>query len=107
MACGTPVVVPRFGAVLDHCDDSSAWFVPARRINVPVDRVVPYSTLGHEEHIGEIDLCEPSMEGLVGVLEEIANAKPAVRAHKGTAAAARAADQTWDVVATHIEGLLA
>jgi hypothetical protein len=107
MACGTPVIVPRFGAVLDHCDEATAWFVPARRVHLPVDRTMPYSTLGHEEHISEIDLCEPSVEGLTDVLRSVAGTPPAERQTKGAAAARRAGQQTWDAIAERIEAVLA
>ena len=35
MACGLPVIVPRFGSCLDFCADDTAYFVPAVEVPVP------------------------------------------------------------------------
>jgi glycosyltransferase involved in cell wall biosynthesis len=107
MACGTPPIVSRFGAVLDHCDDESAWLLPVRRVNLPVARSMTYNTLGFEEHIEEIDLCEPRVDDLVDVLRVVASTSSADRVHKREAAGAAAAPRTWDAVAEQIEAALA
>ena len=107
MACSTPPLVSRFGAVLDHCDDRSAWFVPVRRINLPVDRTMPYSTLGFEERIAEVDLCEPDPAGLADALRLVAATTPEERAARGQAAHAAAASRTWDRSAEAVEAALA
>jgi glycosyltransferase involved in cell wall biosynthesis len=107
MACGTPPVVSRFGAVLDHCTDDTTWFVRARRVHLPVDRTMTYSTLGYEERISEVDLCEPDRADLTQVLRDIAGMPPSERAARGRAAAAAARSRTWEAVAEQIEAALA
>ncbi len=107
MACGTPAVVSRFGPVLDHCDEATAWFVPVRRVHLPVDRVMTYNSLGYQERVQEVDLCEPRREGLVEALRQVAACPPAERAAKGAAAAQVAAARSWDSVAARVEQLLA
>jgi glycosyltransferase involved in cell wall biosynthesis len=64
MACGTPVIAPRFGACLDFCSPKNSFLVPAKRIHLPVDRVFAINTLGYEERIDEVDFCEVPVETL-------------------------------------------
>ena len=71
MACGTPCLVPRFGACLDYCDDDNALFVSPRRICLPVAREIAYNTLGFTAKVDEVDFCEVPVEVLTRRMREI------------------------------------
>jgi glycosyltransferase involved in cell wall biosynthesis len=106
MACGTPVVVPRFGPVLAYADDDTAWFTPHRRISLPVGRRMAYNALGYEEVVEEVDLAEPSVAGLVAVLREVASTSGAQRAARGAAAAAAAQSWSWEASVEQVDARL-
>lgn len=58
MACGTPSIVPRFGACLDFCSTRTSFLLPVKRINLPVMGDFAMNTLGFREEIDEVDFCE-------------------------------------------------
>ena len=64
MACGTPCIVPHFGACLDYCNGSNAFLMPVKRICVPVGRSFLVNRLGFKEEIEEIDICEVLVDTL-------------------------------------------
>jgi glycosyltransferase involved in cell wall biosynthesis len=70
MACGTPAIVPAFGACLDYCTTSTSFLVPARRINAPVSREFAVNTLGFRERVEEVDFCELSPDVLAEYLRD-------------------------------------
>lgn len=96
MACGRPVIVPKFGAALDFCSERTSFFTPARRISVPVPRRFAINTLGFEEDIDAVDFCEVDVAGLAARMRDIA-ARPA-EALRRTGARARAVARafTWE-----------
>jgi glycosyltransferase involved in cell wall biosynthesis len=102
MACGTPAIVPRFGACLDFCDDDSAFFVPARRIRLPVGRNLQFNTLGFREEVEEVDFCEIDPAVLAAEMQRVVALPPAELERAGRAAAARARAFTWDAAIARI-----
>ena len=68
MACGTPCIVPRFGACLDYCRDENAIFVQPKRIQLPLGKSMVYNTLGFAAEVKEIDFCEVPVERLAKVM---------------------------------------
>jgi glycosyltransferase involved in cell wall biosynthesis len=68
MACGTPSIVPQFGACLDYCDEHTSFFVQAQRIHLPVAQELQYNTLGFRAQVSEVDFCEVSVTQLAGAL---------------------------------------
>src|SRR5439155_21723828 len=62
MACGTPAIVPSFGAFLDYCTSPAACLVPTRRVRLPVNRDFAVNTLGFRDHVESVDFCEPSAD---------------------------------------------
>ena len=102
MACGTAPVVPRFGSALDYTDDDTAWYVAAHRIAVPVDRSMPYNSLGLTVRITAVDFCEPDRGGLVERLRLIAAEDPTSRQRRGAAAARRAQHWSWAASTAHV-----
>ena len=71
MACGTPVVAPKFGACLDYVEPECSFLVPARRIILPVGKELAFNTLGFEESVEEVDFCEVPVEVLSKQLSDI------------------------------------
>ncbi|MEM7114744.1 MAG: glycosyltransferase [Chloroflexota bacterium] len=71
MACGTPSLVPKFGACLDFCSSQTSFFVPAKRINLPVFGEFAFNTLGFKEEIDEVDFCEVPVDGLAAEMRAI------------------------------------
>ena len=67
MACGTPGIVPQFGACLDYCDADTSYLVKVRRIRAPVSRRFKVA-MGFEEEIAEVDFCEVPEDRLVEAL---------------------------------------
>jgi glycosyltransferase involved in cell wall biosynthesis len=94
MACGTPVIAPRFGACLDFCDDQTAFLVPARRIRLPVARNLQFNTLGFREEVQEVDFCEVDPGVLATEMRRVAALGPRAR-EVGSAAAERARAFSW------------
>lgn len=71
MACGLPSIVPRYGACLDFCDDSTSFLMPVKRFNLPVAGSFAINTLGFSEEVGEVDFCETSPETLAEFLKHV------------------------------------
>ena len=94
MACGAPVIAPRFGACLDFCDDDTAFLVPARRIRLPVARNLQFNTLGFREEVQEVDFCEVDPGVLAAEMRRVAALGSRVR-EVGAAAARRAHTFSW------------
>lgn len=109
MACGTPGIVPAFGACLDFCSARTSYFVKARRIRAPVAGRFRVA-LGFEEEIAEVDFCEVPKEGLAEALLTAARESPPARRAKADAGAECAhGSWTWahatDVVAVRLREL--
>jgi glycosyltransferase involved in cell wall biosynthesis len=96
MACGTPSIVPRFGACLDFCDDDCAFLVPARRIRLPVERDLRFNTLGFHEVVEEVDFCEVDPDVLAAEMRRVVGLGAQERARVGAAAAQRARAFSWE-----------
>ncbi len=64
MACGTPSIVPRFGACLDFCSEATSLLIEAKRISLPVVGEFAFNTFGFRETIEEVDFCEVPVAGL-------------------------------------------
>jgi glycosyltransferase involved in cell wall biosynthesis len=71
MACGTPSIVPHFGACLDFCSDRTSFLVPVKRINLPVGRDFTFNTLGFRETVDEVDFCEVSVPVLADAMRRV------------------------------------
>jgi len=95
MACGTPAIVPNFGACLDYCDDDSSWLMPVRRIRAPVNKSFRVA-LGFEEQITEVDFCEVTVDTLAEFLTTVYRAAVADREAKRQVGTARASRWTWE-----------
>jgi glycosyltransferase involved in cell wall biosynthesis len=89
MACGTPAIVPEFGACLDFCDAETSYLTKARRIRAPVSRRFKVA-MGFEEEIAELDFCELPVDRLADALRASRNEPAAVRQARSAAGAARA-----------------
>jgi len=70
MACGTPCIVPRFGACLDYCHDENSILVQPKRIQLPVKKTMPYNTLGFAVEVEQVDFCEIPVARLATVMRE-------------------------------------
>ncbi|MEQ1871809.1 MAG: glycosyltransferase family 4 protein, partial [Vicinamibacterales bacterium] len=95
MACGTPAIVPQFGAALDFCNRRTSVLLPVRRINVPVGRSFAINTLGFEQQIDEVDFCEVSVDTLAAALTAAVATPPAVRRRLGHASRRMAQQFSW------------
>lgn len=96
MACGTPAIVPEFGACLDFCSAETSYLVKSRRIRAPVTRRFAVA-LGFEEELSEVDFCEMPVEGLVQALRAVRQAVPEELRRKGTSGVGVASGQmTWE-----------
>lgn len=82
MACGLPSIVPRYGACLDFCDDSTSYMMPVKRFNLPVVGSFAINTLGFSEEVGEVDFCETSPEILSDFLKRVCRAGSGVLERK-------------------------
>ncbi len=86
MACGTPAIVPRFGACVDYCSEETSFFMPVQRINLPVHERFKLS-LGFEEEIDEVDFCEVRVDTLVDFLRRATQEELAPRSAAGVSVA--------------------
>jgi glycosyltransferase involved in cell wall biosynthesis len=64
MACGTPCLVPNFGACLDFCAEGNAIFVEHQTVNLPIDKEFTYNSLGYQERLTEVHFSEVRPEAL-------------------------------------------
>lgn len=90
MACGTPPIVPKFGACLDFCTPSTAFLMPVRRIRLPVQGEFAINTLGFTEELQQVDFCQARVETLSEFLVKayrLPKARLQQKAHTGTACA--------------------
>jgi glycosyltransferase involved in cell wall biosynthesis len=102
MACGTPAIVPSFGAFLDYCDGAAARLVPTRRVRLPAGRHFAVNTLGFREHVESVDFCETSA-GLIGRAMRDAFEEPAsARATRAAAARRLAEGYEWAHSVSHV-----
>ena len=106
MACGTPSIVPRFGACLDFCDDTTSFLIPARRIKLPVLRNLQFNTLGFREEVAEVDFCEVDPAILAAEMRRVADLDAETVAATGAAAARKARHFTWAATIDRIEARL-
>ncbi|MCC7009819.1 MAG: glycosyltransferase [Acidobacteria bacterium] len=102
MACGTPVVIPAFGACLDYCDATTGVLVATREVNLPLGRSIRTNSLGFEEHVERVRFCETPVDRLADALRAVFEMPPAERAAMGRAAAERARAWTWQASAEAI-----
>ena len=94
MACGTPSVVPDFGACLDFCSAETSWLTRVRRIRAPVTRSFSVA-LGFEEALAEVDFCELPVDRLAESLRAV-HRDSAARQAKAAAGIVRAGSFSWD-----------
>jgi glycosyltransferase involved in cell wall biosynthesis len=96
MACGTPAIVPQFGACLDFCTAETSYLVKPRRIRAPVSRSFRVA-LGFEEEIAEVDFCELPVPRLVEALRAARAATAEAHAAKSAAGVTQAHGSfTWE-----------
>jgi glycosyltransferase involved in cell wall biosynthesis len=96
MACGTPAIVPEFGACLDFCTAETSYLVKPRRIRAPVSRSFRVA-LGFAEEIAGVDFCELPVPRLVEALLAARDATAEAHAVKSAAGVARAHGSfTWE-----------
>lgn len=96
MACGTPSVVPEYGACLDYCSRETSFFAPARRVHLPVRRRYEYG-LGFSEEVEEVDFCEVRADSLAELLRSLYEGDPAeIRRRADAGVAAAHGRFTWD-----------
>jgi glycosyltransferase involved in cell wall biosynthesis len=110
MACGTPSIVPEFGACLDFCSADTSYLMKVRRIRAPVSRKFSVA-MGFQEEIAEVDFCEVPVDRLIDALHAARLASAAERRDKSAAGVARAHGSfTWghatDIVAREIASAL-
>ncbi len=106
MACGTPGIVPQFGACLDFCSAPTSYFVKARRIRAPVARSFRVA-LGFEEEITEVDFCEVPKERLADTLANVARESPTALRAKADAGVEQAHGHfTWSHATEAVEAEL-
>jgi glycosyltransferase involved in cell wall biosynthesis len=94
MACGTPAIVPDFGACLDFCSAETSYLLKVRRIQAPVTRSFSVA-LGFEEALSEVDFCELPIQRLIQALRAVRETAPDARAGKSAAGALVAGRMTW------------
>ena len=95
MACGTPAIVPDFGACLDFCTADTSYLVKARRIRAPVARSFSVA-LGFEEVLSEVDFCEVPVDRLVQTLQAVPQEAAAERRRKAEAGVLASRRMTWE-----------
>ncbi len=106
MSCGTPPIVPEFGACLDFCSHEEAFLTPVRRIHLPVGGRFKVA-LGFEEEVEEVDFCEMDPDVLADRMREVFRGSSGERARRSAAGVRRARDGfTWsDSVARVVDCL--
>ncbi len=71
MACGTPSIVPRFGACLDYCSPRTSFLVAPKRISLPVLGEFAYNSLGFQTTVDEVDFCELRVQDLASAMRQV------------------------------------
>jgi glycosyltransferase involved in cell wall biosynthesis len=84
MACGTPAIVPRFGACLDYCGDATSYFVEAKRIHAPVHRRLTVA-MGFTDEVDEVDFCEVTVDALADRMRQVRNEAMSAHAQRSAA----------------------
>jgi glycosyltransferase involved in cell wall biosynthesis len=107
LACGTPVIAPRFGPFLDYCAPPAAELVSVHRIRAPVQRDFAVNTLGFREHVESVDFCEPDIASVTQALRDSAAWSPIELATRRTAARNTAEQWPWDRTVSVIAGAVA
>jgi hypothetical protein len=92
MACGLPTIVTAGGPTDEFCPLTAGWRIRATRVELDVERVGPFDTLGHPW------LLEPDVEHLAELMREVA-ADAQERARRGAAARRAAQSHGWDRIA--------
>ena len=95
MACGTPPIIPAFGAALDYCDAGTGFLVPPRQIKLPIARSLATNTLGFDEHVDAVHFCEIPVDRLAETLRAVVAMPRAELAALGRGAAERCRSWTW------------
>jgi glycosyltransferase involved in cell wall biosynthesis len=95
MACGTPAIVPSFGAFLAYGSDVATVLVPTKRIRLPAGKYFTTNTLGFEEHVERVDFCETIPAALGSALRDFATAPEATQRQKARAARDTAERFSW------------
>jgi glycosyltransferase involved in cell wall biosynthesis len=107
MACGTPAMVPRFGACLDYCNDDTSYFVDPRRIQVPVHRRLTVA-MGFTDEVAEVDFCEVPVDALAQRMREVRDEAADTRAPRSAASVRIAHDHfTWQHAVNQVRRCLA
>jgi glycosyltransferase involved in cell wall biosynthesis len=96
MACGTPAMVPEFGAFLVYAGKPGVISLPASRIRLPVSRYFTTNTLGFEEYVDRVDFCEPSPTHLAAAMRDVASSSRAARKTHSESARRTAEQFDWD-----------
>ena len=106
MACGIPAIVPRFGACLDFCSESTSYLTRVRRIRAPVSRSFSVA-LGFREVVSEVDFCEMEVGTLIQALQAARHPAPAEYRAKAAAGIEMAHGRfTWDHAGSIVRELL-
>jgi len=87
MGCGTPCIVPNFGAALDFCGPNNSFPVVARRIQLPVTGSFSINTLGFKTEVREVDFCEVSVDALAAQMRALYDGHREMIVEKGRKAA--------------------
>ena len=106
LACGTPVVAPRFGPVLDYCREADNYLTETRVMAFPYGRELQYNTLGFRIEVEELRFCETRVEALVSVLRALYESDPKTRGRVGEVAAREVATWTWERSVTRMLQLI-
>ena len=110
MACGTPSLVPRFGACLDYCSEATSFLVEAQQIRLPLDTEFVYNSLGFKEQVQQVNFCEVSVAELARVMRQVYDAhqmdRAAIRQRAENGARVAHERFTWDHTVAHVERAL-
>ena len=96
MACGTPAIVPDFGACTDYCDGSTGLLVRSRRISLPIGRTMTTNSRGYDEFVDSVDFAETRVDHLVDAMRALVAMSATDRSRLGRNAAERARTWTWE-----------
>lgn len=89
MACARPVIVPRYGACLDFCNDESTYLVAAQEMRLPEKRALSWETIDSPW------LCEVNVDDLAACMRQVYEHRDQAR-DKGQRAATHIRDHvTW------------
>lgn len=107
MACGTPAIVPNFGACLDFCGEDTSYPMPVQRIRLPVRGRFKVA-LGFAEDVEAVDFCEVRVSTLAEYLRRVYEESAVRRARKADAGVSVAHGRfTWRDSLTTVRSCLA